>query len=133
MLVFRPKDERSSQKHTVYELKKLSSRYNTPMLIVSSVPREFYRNMKNEKKPDILASFKEAGDIEFALSAGFYLETVAGIQLPAGQKPSRLYLVKNRWGRCHNAAGEYMHFDFILDFLTGEIIPADFMDRAVIE
>lgn len=127
---FRPRDERSSQKHTVYELKKLSSRYNVPMLIISSVPRDFYRNMKNEKKPDILASFKEAGDIEFALSAGFYLETVAGLELPDCQRPLRLHMVKNRWGRCHDAAGEYLHFDFALDFLTGEITPWDFRDRS---
>lgn len=127
----RSRDERGFQKSNVYALKKISSQHRIPMFLISSVPRDFYRNMKNEKKPDMLASFKEAGDIEFALSGGFFLESIPGVILPDGEKALRLYMVKNRWGRCHDAKGEYEHFDFILNFLTGEIMPADFKNQPV--
>ena len=120
----RVRDERLMLKGIVYKLKKLSNQYHIPVLLISSIPRDFYRD--KDKKPDPISAFKESGDIEFALSGGFYLESIPD-QESGAKKPLRLVMVKNRWGRCFDDAGSYLKYNFNLDMTSGEITPAIFL------
>jgi len=133
------KDERLILKDISYKLKDLATQNNIPIFIISSISRSFYGNSKDKKNMDPLTAWKESGDIEYSLYAGFYLDNLSNEEIEANEvvlksigneigeswtyeKALKLQLVKNRWGVTTDQNGDYISFIFKLNMLTGEII-----------
>ena len=117
MLKLRGSDIRLGITDAVRRLSDMANRHEVPVLVVSSTARGVVEEaLKGKRSPKEV--FKESGDIEYALFAGFLLakeEERAG-----GERVNRLIVAKNRGG-AELEGGKPVEFTFSFNVFTGEI------------
>lgn len=117
-------DLRIAMKEIAYELKDFANSYEIPVFFISSTQREQY---KSDNKNDLLAAFKESGDIEYSLYVGIFLdkldeEEMRNVRIRDFEIPFKMVLVKNRHGRCRDRHGKYLYLKLKLSFSNGDLI-----------
>lgn len=119
-------DYRLQMKDISYKLKEISNKYNLPLFVISSTQRDGY-NMKDKKsEPNYIAMFKESGDIEYSLYAGYYLDYPTEKELEGYTKaewelPIKIVKVKSRFGNVKDDEHKHISKVAILNFKTGEL------------
>ena len=128
-------DYRLQMKDISYKLKEIANRYNLPLFVISSTQRDGYNsgsnkdkqsNKKEKSEPNYIAMFKESGDIEYSLYAGYYLdypskEDLEGFIKSEGELPIKIVKVKSRFGSVRDKDHKHIYKIAILDFKSGEL------------
>ena len=123
----RKKDARLEASSVAYDLKRIANKFQVPVIAISSVSREGYKNAKSQTNKSPLTAFKESGDIEYSLYAGFFLDYPTDEELrqyPSLQSwhlPIKVVLVKNRFGRARDKDGNFISKLCYLDFKEGKL------------
>jgi len=127
----RKRDARLEASSVAYDLKKIANKFQVPIIAISSVSREGYRDKKDSKsksKKNPLTAFKESGDIEYSLYAGFFLDYPDEEELnqyPLLEEwhlPIKVILVKNRFGKARDTkTGDFISKFCYLDFKKGKL------------
>jgi len=123
----RKKDARLEASSVAYDLKRIANKFQVPIIAISSVSREGYRDSNSKSKKSPLTAFKESGDIEYSLYAGFFLdfptdeELRSYLALKEWQLPIKVVLVKNRFGRARDRDGNFISKLCYLDFKEGKL------------
>jgi replicative DNA helicase len=114
-------DKREKVGRISYKLKELSLQMESPFVVISSTSRVQYANKDN--KVNLLAMFKESGDIEYSLYGALVFDPIENenMTLKESQKPVRALLVKHRFGSCIQKDGTYKQAEVTIDFRNGEI------------
>jgi len=110
-------DLRVGVTEAVRELAEMANRHEVPVLVISSTARGVVEEaLKGKRSPKEV--FKESGDIEYALFAGFLL--VKDEEREGGKRRNRLIVAKNRGG-AELKGGKPIEMGFDFDIFTGEI------------
>lgn len=116
-------DLRIAMKEVSYNLKDFANSYDIPVLFISSTQREQYK--VSDSKNDLLAAFKESGDIEYSLYVGLYLDKMTeeergDIRIRDFEIPFKLILVKNRHGKCRDPKQNYLNLKLKIMLENGD-------------
>jgi len=118
MLKLRGHDIRLGVTDAVRRLAEIANKHEVPVLVVSATARGVVEEaLKGKRSPKEV--FKESGDIEYALFAGFLL--VKEEEREGGERKNRLIIVKNRGGQ-ELRGGKPIEFLFTFNVFTGEIV-----------
>lgn len=118
MLKLRGSDIRLGITDAVRRLADMANRHEVPVLVVSTTARQAVdQALKGQKS--VKEVFKESGDIEYALFAGFLL--IKEEERPGGERVNRLIVAKNRGGP-ELEGGNPVEFAFTFNVFTGEIL-----------
>lgn len=118
MLKLKGPDIRLGITDAVRRLAELANKYEVPVLVVSSVARGVVEEALKGKK-SLKEVFKESGDIEYAIFAGFLL--IKEEERDGGERINRLVLVKNRGG-AEMRKGKPIEIAFSFNIYTGEVL-----------
>lgn len=118
-------DYRLQTKDIAYRLKEIANKYEIPVFVISSTQRDGY-NDRAIKKPNYIAMFKESGDIEYSLYAGYFLDYPTEKEIDNYQKKKheqviKIVKVKSRFGSVKDKDNNFISKVLILDFKTGEL------------
>lgn len=137
----RKRDARLEASSVAYDLKRIANKFQVPVIAISSVSREGYRDRKDSKsksKKNPLTAFKESGDIEYSLYAGFFLDYPDEEELsqyPLLEEwhlPIKIILVKNRFGKARDSkTGEFISKFCYLDFKKGKLFDVEEVEDVV--
>ena len=117
MLRLRGHDIRLGVTDAVRRLAEIANRHEVPVLVVSATARGVVEEaLKGKRSPKEV--FKESGDIEYALFAGFLL--VKEEEREGGERLNRLIVAKNRGGP-ELQGGKPVEFKFSFNVFTGEM------------
>lgn len=117
MLKLRGHDIRLGITNAVRKLAEMANRHEVPVMIVSSTARGVVEEaLKGKRSPKEV--FKESGDIEYALFAGFLLDKKE--ERENGERINRLVVAKNRGG-AELKGGKPIEIEFSFNVFTGEI------------
>ena len=117
MLRLRGHDIRLGVTDAVRRLAEIANRHEVPVLVVSATARGVVEEaLKGKRSPKEV--FKESGDIEYALFAGFLL--VKEEERGDGERKNKLIVAKNRGGQ-ELKGGKPVEFSFTFNVFTGEI------------
>lgn len=127
---FMRSDYRLQMKDVSYKLKEIANKFNIPLFLISSTQRDQYNNKQREgnnkdTEPNYIAMFKESGDIEYSLYAGYYLDyprdkDLSGYRKENWELPIKIVKVKSRFGSVKDKDHKNIFKVAILDFKSGE-------------
>ena len=127
---FMRSDYRLQMKDISYKLKEIANKFNIPLFLISSTQRDQYNNKQKEgnnkdTEPNYIAMFKESGDIEYSLYAGYYLDyprdkDLSGYRKENWELPIKIVKVKSRFGSVKDREHKNIFKVAILDFKSGE-------------
>ena len=101
----------------VRELAEISNKHEVPVIVISTTARQAVEQALKGSK-SLKEVFKESGDIEYALFAGFLL--VKEEERTPGERKNRLIVAKNRGG-AELKGGSPIEYTFTFNVFTGEM------------
>ncbi len=124
---FLKSDYRLQMKDISYKLKEIANKYNIPLFVISSTQRDGYNAKDKKSEPNYIAMFKESGDIEYSLYAGYYLDYPSEKELEGFTKaewelPIKIVKVKSRFGSVKDERHKHISKVAVLNFKNGELI-----------
>lgn len=122
-------DYRLQMKDIAYKLKEIANKYELPVFVISSTQREGYNAKPDGKKktePNYIAMFKESGDIEYSLYAGYFLdyprEDLPPDYIKANYElPIKVVKVKSRFGHTKDENHNQIFKVSVLNFKNGRL------------